>query len=319
MNPMISFVMMSHNDSGMVINAIKSIKKLKTKYAYDIYVVDNGSRDKTPETIRKMFRDVKVIFLNKNTGTAGYDAAIKKSKSKYIYFTGCDIEAKDDMLDSLADFLENNNDAAQVAPKYLDLKDKKSVDIGGTWLSRSFYSGTFKSKILGESPIQIPYMGTGLIRKSFIDKWGYLFDNDYFFYGEDVDLGMRIRMTGLKVYYIPKSVVYHHGSTSRKIHKPFRLTFLMERNLMRTFYQTMQTKTIIKFKAYMIFMRLIAIAKDILTLNIGNALARIAAILWTALNIGRIMKKRSQVQKMRNTDDKEVLPHFSEKSLWKIS
>jgi len=312
----ISFVILSYNDGEMVINAIRSIKSLKTKYSYDIFVVDNGSESGTAKIIKEKFKDVKLIELKKNIGTAAYDAAIKKSDAKYIYFTGCDIEVKNDMLDRLANFLEKNKDTVQAAPKYISIYDKKTIDLAGTWLSRSFYSGTFKDNTLGSKPIEIPYIGTGLIRKDFINKWGYLFDNDYFFYGEDVDLGLRIRLMGYKIYYIPDSIVYHAGSMSRKIHNPSYLTFLMERNLMRTFYQTMSAKSIMEFKIYGLLMRIIAIAKDVLTLNIGNALARIKAIFWMIFNMGKIFRKRREVQKMRKVKDAELLKHFSEKHLW---
>ncbi|MEK6943377.1 MAG: glycosyltransferase [Nanoarchaeota archaeon] len=311
----ISFVILSYNDSDMAINAIQSIKKLKTKYKYDIFVVDNGSIGGA-KSIKNKFKDVKVIELKENAGTAAYDYAIKKSDAKYIYFTGCDIEAKEDMLDKLVHFLEKNNDAVQAAPKYISIYDKKTIDLAGTWLSRSFYSGTFKDNTLGSKPAEIPYIGTGLIRKDFIDRWGYLFDNDYFFYGEDVDLGLRIRLMGYKVYYIPDSIVYHAGSMSRRVHKPSYLTFLMERNLMRTFYQTMSVKSIMKFKIYGLLMRIIAIIKDILTLNIGNAFARLKAILWMIFNIVKVFRKRNEVQKMRKVKDEELLKHFSEKHLW---
>src|SRR3989338_62552 len=214
----ISFVILSYNDGEMVINAIRSIKSLKTKDSYDIFVVDNGSESGTAKIIKEKFKDVKLIELKKNIGTAAYDAAIKKSDAKYIYFTGCDIEVKNDMLDRLANFLEKNKDTVQAAPKYISIYDKKTIDLAGTWLSRSFYSGTFKDNTLGSKPIEIPYIGTGLIRKDFIGKFGYLFDSGYFFYGEDVDLGLRIRLMGYKIYYIPDSIVYHAGSMSRKIH-----------------------------------------------------------------------------------------------------
>lgn len=311
----VSFVILSHNDSDMVLKAVSSIKKLKTKYRYDIFVVDNGSEDNTPSIIKKGFQNINVIRLKKNIGTAAYDAAIKKSDAKYIYFTGCDIEVKDGVLDKLANFLEKNNDAAQAAPKYISINDKKKIDLAGTWLSRSFYSGIFKNNTLGEKPIEIPYIGTGLIRKEIIDKFCYLFDNDYFFYGEDVDLGMRLRLLGYNIYYIPDSIVYHAGSVSRKIHKSHYLTFLMERNLIRTFLTTLEAKNIVLLSPYVFFMRLIAIIKDIVTLKFMDAGARLYAIAWVFFNLNKIMKKRKKIQSMRKVKDKELFKYFTEKHL----
>ncbi len=314
----VSFVILSHNDSEMAINAVKSIKKLKTKYKYDIFVVDNGSKDNTPKMIKKAFKGISIIKLPENIGTAAYDKAIKKSDSKYIYFTGCDIEVKEDMLDKLVDFLEKNKDAVQAAPRYINFNDREKNDIAGTWLSRSFYSGTFKDNTLGGKNIEIPYIGTGLIRKSIIEKFGYLFDNNYFFYGEDVDLGLRIRLLGCKIFYIPSSIVYHAGSVSRKIHKPYYLAFLMERNLLRTSLTTLEIKNIIFLLPYVLLMRFAAIIKGILTLKPMEASARVYAVLWVIFHFNSIMKKRKIIQKMRKVGDNFLFGMFSEKYLFRI-
>ena len=311
----VSFVILSHNDAGMALRAVSSIKKLKTKYKYDIFVADNGSKDNTPKKVKDKFKDINIIQLPKNIGTAAYDAAIKQSNAKYIYFTGCDIEVKEDMLDKLVNFLEKNKDAAQAAPKYINIQDKKKIDLAGTWLSRSFYSGIFKNNYLGKKNVEIPYIGTGIIRGDFIKKFGYLFDNDYFFYGEDVDLGLRTRLLGYKIYYIPDSVVYHAGSISRKIHKPYYLTFLMERNLLRTFFTSLELKSIIFLSPYVFLIRFAAVLKDILTLKFMDAAARLYAVLWVIFNSGKIMKKRKKIQSLRNVEDRELFRHFSERHL----
>jgi len=313
----VSFVIISLNGGDIVVKTVESIKKLKTKYMVDIFLVDNNSTDGSPEKVKKKFKDVNVIKLKKNVGTAAYDNAIKKSNAKYIFFTGGDVEIKNDMLDKLVDFLEKNPQAAQVTPKYINFYKRNKIDLAGTWLSRSFYSGTFKDKTLGNNPIEIPYIGTGLIRKNFIDKFGYLFDNDYFFYGEDVDLGLRIRLLGYKVFYIPSSIVYHIGSASRQIHKPSKLAFLMERNLMRTFLTNISLKNLLLFTPYVILMRVIAIIKDLLTLKITNAVARITAMFWIIFNLNSLMKKRSRIQKMRKVKDKELFKFFSEEYLFR--
>jgi|TARA_B100001971_G_C18261416_1_gene587222 GT2 family glycosyltransferase len=314
----VSFVILSHNDAEMVINAIKSIKKLKTKYSFDIFVVDNGSKDDTPKLIKKKFKNIRVIELPKNIGTAAYDKAIKKSKSKYIYYTGCDVEVKNDMLDKLVDFIEHNELVIQTAPKYIDFNNRGKIDLGGTWLSRSFYSDKFKDNTLGNQNLEIPYIGTGLIRADFIKKFGYLFDNDYFFYGEDVDLGLRIRLLGYKTYYIPRSIVYHVGSVSRNIHNTNYLTFLMEKNLLTTFFKILSIKNIFLFLPYVFFMRLFAILRDVVKFNFDDTLARLKAIFWILFNFNFIMKKRRDIQKIRKVDDNYILKIFREKPLFKL-
>tara|TARA_Y100000310_G_C20698261_1_gene827257 strand:+ start:2426 stop:3379 length:954 start_codon:yes stop_codon:yes gene_type:complete len=317
MKPIVSFIILSHNDGNQVIKAIKSIKKLKTKYSFDIYVVDNGSKDNTPELIKKTYKDINIVKLPNNIGTAAYDKATPLTKSKYIFFTGCDIEVKQDMLDKLVEFLEKNDDVIQVAPKYIKYNDRNKIDLGGTWLSKSFYSGTFKDNTLGENNIEIPYIGTGLIRHDFIKKFGFIFDNDYFFYGEDVDLGLRIRLLGYKIFYIPSSIVYHIGSTSREIHESYYLTYLMERNLLRTFLKNLSLKNIIILSPYVFLMRIIAILKDLFKLDIKNIYGRILAIIWLLFNLNTIIKKRTKIQKLRKVEDEVIFKLFREKYLLK--
>ena len=313
----VSFVILSHNDPEMVVNAIKSIKMLKTRYKFDIFVVDNGSNDGTPKSVRNAFKDVKVIELEKNIGTAAYDAAIKESKSEYIFFTGCDIEVKNDMLDKLVGFMDKNKDVMLAAPKYINFYNRKKIDAAGTWLSKSFYSGIFKDDTLGNKNVEIPYIGTGLIRSNITRKFGYLNDKDYFFYGEDVDLGLRIRLLGYKIYYVPSSIVYHRGSISRRIHKAYYLTFLMERNLLTTFFKILSVNDILFLLPYVLLMRFAAIIKDLVKLRITHAASRLWAVLWVVFNFNSIIRKRWHVQKMRKVDDKALFRFFSERYLFK--
>jgi len=177
---------------------------------------------------------------------------------------------------------------------------------------------TFKNNALGDEAVEIPYMGTGLIRNSIIKKFGYLMDNDYFFYGEDVDLGLRLRLTGWKIYYMPDSIVYHKGSASRKIHTQYFLTYLMERNLLTTFFKNMEMKSIILFLPYVMLMRGIAILKDLIKLRFIGPLARISAILWIFFRFNFISKKRKIIQKLRKVKDEDIFRLFSEKYLFKL-
>jgi len=312
----VSFILICHNEKGRVVNAIKSIKKLKTKNTFEIFLVDNASSDGTVELVKKNFKYVKIIELNKNIGTPAYNKAIEQTKGDYIFFTASDVELKYDMLDYLVEFLNKNEDIAQVAPKYFDFYNRKKIDAAGTWLSRSFYSGIFKNNTLGNKNIEIPYMGTGLVRTNLVKKLGYIFDDDYFIYGEDVDFGLRIRLLGFKIYYVPKSIVYHIGSVSKKIYKQHYLTFLMERNLLTTFFKILSVRSIISLMPYVIFMRFVAIAQDIITLKFINVLERLRAMLWIMSNFNFILKKRQETQKLRKVKDNALLKVFSEKYLF---
>ena len=201
------------------------------------------------------------------------------------------------------------------APRLVNFYNK-TLKSGGTWVSRAFYNGHIKGN--GESNVkEIPYLGVGLIKKDFVDRFGYLFDSDYFIYAEDLDLGLRIRLNGKKTIFDPDAIIYHiHARTTEKISKSFP-TYLMERNSLITFFKILSLKNIIFYLPYVFGIRLFAGIMDTLTLNFNNALARIKAILWIIFHINLIIKKRKETQKFRKADDKFILKVFSEKYLFK--
>ena len=314
----VSFIFVNRNNTQIILNALKSLYKAGSKYKFEVFVVDNNSEEDTANSIKKAFPKVNVISLKKNIGTAAFDAAIPKCKGQYLYLTPGDVRFEKKFLDVLVDFLEKNKDAAQASPKLVNYSDKSKIDMGGTWLSRAFYSGAFRDSTLGNKTIEIPYMGTGLVKRDIIKKFGYLYDKDYFFYGEDVELGVRLILSNYKIFYIPSSIVYHMGSISRDKSNASHLTFLMEKNLLTTFFKTLEFRSILVLLPYALLLRLLAFFRDLAKLKFGEAFARVKAIFWVILDIGKIMGKRNIIQRMRKIKDKELFKVFDEKYLFRI-
>ena len=138
-----------------------------------------------------------------------------------------------------------------------------------------------------------------MIKRDIIKKFGYLYDKDYFFYGEDVELGVRLILSNYKIFYIPSSIVYHMGSISRDKSNASHLTFLMEKNLLTTFFKTLEFRNILMLLPYALLLRLLVFFRDLAKLKFGEAFARVKAIFWVILDIGKIMGKRNIIQRMR--------------------
>lgn len=312
--PKVSIVIVNYNGKSLLDTLLKSISKLSYKN-YEIIVVDNNSTDGSREFIKKNHKKVKLVENKVNLGYAGINSAIKFCKGRYTLFLNNDIELDKNSLSHLVKAITLDKDIAMTAPKVVNFYDK-NLRSGGTWLSRAFYNGHIKGNDK-DSAKEIPYMGVGLIRKDFVDMFGYLFDQDYFIYGEDVDLGLRIRLIGKKVLFEPKSIIYHvHSATMQKQSKSFS-TYLMERNLMITFFKIFSLKSIILFLPYVKLMRFIAIIKDIMYLRLDLAFARLKALFWVLFNLNKILKKRKETQKFRKVDDDYILKIFSEKYIFK--
>ncbi len=309
---LVSVIIANYNGKELLRTILDSFNK-SAFTNYEIIIVDNNSSDGSQEFIKKNYKGVKLVINKKNLGYSGINSALKYCKGKYIMFLNNDMEIDKNCIGNLVKAIKSNKNAAMTAPKLVNFYNK-SLKSGGTWVSRAFYNGHIKGndeKTLRE----VPYLGVGLIKKDFVDLFGYLFDPDYFIYAEDLDLGLRIRLLGYGVIFVPDAVMYHmHAVTTKKSEK-YRMTFLLERNLLMTYFKTLSLTNILLFMPYIFLMRLIAIIKDIISLKFMNIFARLYAILWVILNFNLVYQKREQIQKLRRADDKFILKVFSEKYL----
>src|SRR3989344_4450982 len=266
--PKVSIVIVNYNGKNILDTILNSAFKLKYKNK-EIIVLDNASTDGSQEFIHKTFRKSKLIENKTNLGYSGLNNAVKYCNGDYILFLNNDMELEKNSLNELVKAIQSDKDCVLAAPRLVNFYDK-NIKSGGTWLSRAFYSGHIRGTGK-EKTMEIPYMGVGLIRKDFVDMFGYLFDPDYFIYGEDVDLGLRIRLCGKKTLFEPKSIMYHmHSVTMQKQSKSFS-AYLMERNLLITFFKNLELKNIVLLLPYVKLMRFIAIIKDIFSLRLDLA------------------------------------------------
>ena len=87
--------------------------------------------------------------------------------------------------------------------------------------------------------------------------------------------------------------------------------------MLTTFLKILSLKNIVFFAPYVLAMRLLAIIRDLITLDVPSALSRLKAVFWIALNVRFVLKKRRETQKMRKADDKFILEVFSERYLFR--
>ena len=306
----LSVVFVNYNGKDLLKAALDSVNKNKD---HEIIVVDNNSADGSVGFIRKNYKNVRIIENRKNLGYVGINSALPYCKGKYILFLNNDIKIENSCIKELLRVIEKDDRIGMAAPRLINYYNKK-LKSSGTWVSRAFYSGHIGNNAVLE---EIPYLGVGLIRKGIAMKFGYIFDPDYFIYAEDVDLGLRMRLLGYKAAFAPKAVIYHlHASTTKKFGSS-KTTFLLERNLLMTFFKILSLKSILLFLPYVFLVRLFAIVKDVLTFNFRNAFSRIMAVFWVIFNFNIIYEKRKSIQKLRKADDRFILEAFSEKYLFK--
>ncbi len=313
--PFISLVVVNYNGKDIIGQCLPSLINVDyPKDKYEIIVVDNASTDNSISIIKK-FPDIEIIKNRSNLGYVGVNSCLEKIKGKYIFILNNDLEMKKNCLKKLVEVIEKDNSIGVVAPKFINYFDKK-IESSGTWVSRSFYTGHYSNPNEKKIIKEIPYLGIELIRTNIAKKFGYIYDPTYFIYAEDLDLSLRFRLLGYKTVYVPEAVIYHMHAVTTKKSKSYKMTYLMERNYLITFFKVLSLKNIFLFLPYAFLMRFFAIIRDLLTLRFMNSFARIYALLWILIHFNLIHKKRKEVQRLRKVNDSFLFRVFSEKYLF---
>ncbi len=230
----LSIIIVSYNVKDLLINCIKSIKKTILNTTYEIIVVDNNSSDDSVQALKSVFNDLKIISNNKNVGfAAANNQAIKICCGEYLLFLNPDTIVFDNTINGCLTFFKDTPDAGLVSCKILNpdkslqssCRNKPSIinaiiENFGLYLllqKLNLFSYNYLRNWAHNKTRSVPTVlgAFMLLSKKVIDQVGLL-DENFFFYGEEVDWCLRIRDHGLKVYFVPKFQIIHYGGASSK-------------------------------------------------------------------------------------------------------
>ncbi|MBN2571587.1 MAG: glycosyltransferase [Ignavibacteriales bacterium] len=233
----ISIVIVNFNVKDALDNCLSSIYKSNTSsHNLEIFLVDNNSFDGSVELIKKKYPHIQLIENNKNLGfSKANNIALKLVNGKYILILNPDTILEEGTFQKLIDFINNNPKTGVVTSKLikangkLDPACKRSFPSLRVALPRLLgLSKLFpKSRIFGK--YNLSYLDENKIHevdavngafmfmpKNVLDEVG-LFDEDYFMYGEDIDLCFRIKKKGYKIFYLPEvNTIHLKGESTRK-------------------------------------------------------------------------------------------------------
>lgn len=202
---------------------------------FEVVVVDNGSTDGSGGLIRRDFPWVKVISLEANTGFArGNNIGFEGSSSEFVATLNNDTIAGPGWLQALYDSVKDNSDTGMVASKIYLGKEGVELDSAGMLLypdgmSRQRGRGeTDIGQFDGSAEVLFPSACAALYRREMLRQIGY-FDEDFFSYCEDADLGLRGRLAGWKAVLAPGATVRHLYSQTSGTYSEFK-AFHVERN-----------------------------------------------------------------------------------------
>lgn len=295
-----------------------------------VVVVDNGSTDDSLAFVRANHPDVTVLALGANRGFApAYNIAVRESDADVVVLLNNDTRVEPDWLDQLVDVLDRRQ-AAAAASCMLDW-DGCHIDFAGvlpTFLGHSWQvdHGMAVGRSYDEQPLLFGCGGSVAIRRQvFLDVGG--FDDDYFAYFEDLDLGWRMSLAGHTTVLAPRAITYHRlHATAGEWGQTLRLR-LYERNALWTIFKNYDDESLSRILPAAIALtigRALSHAKlDDHAVRFGHetpdrlhlpprVIGTLLALEDVARHLPRLQEKRRQVQAQRRRSDEELFALFPE-------
>jgi len=209
----LSVIIVSYNTADLIGPCLTSIID-QTGGNKEIFVVDNASPDGSAAMIAANFPDVHLIANKENRGfSVANNQAIAHCRGRYILFLNPDTVLKENCLSTSLSYLDTHPEIGLAGLHILNSDGTDQDSISWRYLSQRYTSGE-----LTNLPGAIAcVLGAAMIapREAIISVGG--FDEDYFLYGEDEDLCLRMRRRGLQIGFIEAArVVHYHGQSERK-------------------------------------------------------------------------------------------------------
>ena len=227
--PKLSIIILNHNTRDLLQQCLKSISG-----PHQIIVVDNNSSDQSVDMVRKEFPNVKVLVRDVNDGyTRGNNAARHIATGEYVLFLNSDTKLYPETLSTMINFMDSDPKIG-ISTCLTKLPNGKLYyachrGFPSPWNSLSYFSGlsrlfpnlklfngyTLNCESLDSFHEIDACSGTFLLtRRVLLNKINW-FDEDYFSYGEDIEMCYRVKKLGFKVMFNPKTEIIHYwGATS---------------------------------------------------------------------------------------------------------
>lgn len=255
----LSIIIVNYNVAYFLEHCLYSVRNALKGIEAEIFVVDNNSVDNSIAMLKEKFPEVILIANKDNVGfSRANNQAIRISKGEYVLILNPDTVVEEDTFAKCISFMDSHKDCGALGVKMIDgsgkfLKESKR-GFPSPWTSfckmsgltslfphskkyANYYMGHLSEDEVNEVDILAgAYM---MMRKECLNKVGLL-DEDYFMYGEDIDLSYRITKGGYKNYYFPKARIIHYkGESTKKASMNYVYTFY---NAMVIFAQKHLTK-----------------------------------------------------------------------------
>lgn len=235
-----SILIVNWNSWELLSNCLEALSK-QTCRDFKVFVSDNASDLPPPDNIFKIIPDLTYVQNDTNLGFAkANNKLLEMVETDWVVLLNPDAFPEPYWLENLFKASQRYVDYAFFSSRLLQANSPELLDGDGDCYHISglvWRNGHRTEKIRGiNEPVEVfsPCAAAAMYSMEAINKVGG-FDEDFFCYVEDVDLGYRMRLAGYRCLLVPDSVVHHVGSaTTGSQHSDFAV-YHGHRNLVWTF------------------------------------------------------------------------------------
>ncbi len=220
----LSIIIVSYNVSNFLEQCLLSVQEACKNIVAEIIVVDNNSTDGTYEMISKKFTDIKWISNKNNLGfSKANNQGVDKANGEYILILNPDTIVSEDTFDKILHFAEIQKNLGAIGVKLIDgtgnfLPESKrnvpTIRIANQKIrgnSKNYYANYLPLNKNAE--VEILTGAFMLLKRKVYQSIGG-FDEDYFMYGEDIDLSYKLLNKGYQNYYFGSTTIIHYKGES---------------------------------------------------------------------------------------------------------
>ncbi|HUL21102.1 MAG TPA: glycosyltransferase family 2 protein [Thermodesulfobacteriota bacterium] len=319
-SPLISVVILNWNGQQVVEKCLKSLQE-QTYDPLEVIVVDNASTDGSADLVREKFPGVKLIVNQTNLGFGGgNNVGIRTAQGKYIMMLNNDTRLDPKCIEELKGALEKDAKYGACASKILLEYEDNLIDAAGIVVcpdGLSIGRGRLENGNTYDEEAEVFFASdcACLYRREMLEDIG-LYDEDFFAYADETDMGWRAQLAGWKCIYNPKAVVYHFHSASAGTYSPFK-AYLVERNRIWVAIKSFPISLLL-FGQFYTFWRYVLQAygaftgkgaagrftSDFSKTELVKILINVYLSIWKSLPL--MIRKRRAIQKKKRIANKEV-------------
>jgi len=312
---LVSVIVVNWNGKELLQDCLEGLQR-QTYRCFTVILVDNGSNDGSVEFVNSYYPNVKTISLPGNVGfSAANNIAIKTVDTRYVALLNNDAVPHPSWLKELVETLEAHPRVGFAASKMLFHDRRHVIDRAGDG-----YTDAGVALLRGRDttadgfnrcePVFGACAGAALYRTGMFDDIG-LFDEDFFLLYEDVDLSFRAQLRGYQCLYVPDAIVYHKASRS-VVRDSAVSVYYGHRNVEWVYVKNMPARLLARtivphimygWMAFLFFM-----------MN-GRAKEFVMAKLAVLRSMKNLLKKRREILKRKNVDDRYIWNLFEKERL----